>query len=255
MDVITNLYKVLLKLDYHSQVNVFLRLTGKSPIGAFLIHGQSGYGQKWLLHRLLRGVLLSQDDMVISLTFRSWQGWDLKKIVRTIGMKVGLKNNPSLHEVIERVYEYWQRRSVVLIFYVNDVHPDILRALKKQFWDELVRKARERPGQRDKARLLLFLVDETGDLAGWPFDCADQPDASWAPDTPIKPPVLAPMSVADLAYWMEFTCEELPFTMRDIPAQDIWQQTNAGIPEVVLEHLCVLGDCDWSELERLWMRY
>lgn len=47
------LYRMLLKLGYERQVQLFLRLLQAQSVAALLIHGSLQYGQRWLLNRLV----------------------------------------------------------------------------------------------------------------------------------------------------------------------------------------------------------
>lgn len=256
IDIAITLHKALLKLNYQSQVSLFLQMTEHSKAGAFLIHGEADYGQCWLLNRLVQRVIESVDDVVIPISFCPWQRWDLNTVLREVGKKLNVRNISSLYEVVERVYDCWQKKTVIFIFHrVGDVDPHVLQEIKEQFWDELVRRSRERPGQKEKSRLLMFFVDDAGSLDEWPFPCVEQVDASWTPEMPIKSPVLAPIGIEELTSWMKHECEELSSKIRNTPVHEIWHRTNKGTPQDVLEHLCMLGDCDWSELERLWIKY
>ncbi|HEU5373867.1 MAG TPA: hypothetical protein VFV38_00360 [Ktedonobacteraceae bacterium] len=250
------LYQALSKLNYHAQMNVFLRLLKHSKVGAFLIHGAADHGQRWLLNRLMGHAIRTSDDLVLPISFGYWDRRDLSVILQKIGERLNLRRNSSLQEIIEHLHACWQKRSVILIFRdAGDVPPPLLRDLKEQFWDVLVQRTRRGPSPQEQARLLLFLVDEAGNVGEWPFSCAEQPDASWSPDVPVKPPMITPIGVADLTTWMQIVCEDLPAKIRDTPAQIIWQQAREGIPQLVLEHLCELGNCEWLEMEHVWMKY
>ncbi|MDJ0746983.1 MAG: hypothetical protein QNJ32_27075 [Xenococcaceae cyanobacterium MO_167.B27] len=102
------LYRMLLKLGYERQVQLFLRLIQVQSVAAFLIHGSLKYGQRWLLNRLVEQYVphsINYKKIRIELS-RSVRRTDVKTLWRELGNKVLGKRYqpPSPLEIIEGVY-------------------------------------------------------------------------------------------------------------------------------------------------------
>lgn len=253
-EIRTIMHTALLKLNYQAQAMLFRQLIKKSQVGAFLIHGEPEYGQRWLLKRLVRQVRSPAKDRIIEVVFSSGRSWDFNAILREIGRQVDLRN-PSLEDFVKRIHNCWQTQTVILIFdCVSAIDRPVLREIKEKLWHELVNKSTRRTRSEGDLKLLMFLVDDSGQISQWPFDYAEQLDTSWTPVMPIKPPVIAPIEIAELESWIHREIDNLPdeiLDILDISPQDFLQQTNGGIPQCVLEYLWEMGSCELSELREL----
>lgn len=188
------------------------------------------------------------------MVFSSGRSWDFNAILREIGRQVDLRN-PSLEDFVKRIHNCWQTQTVILIFdCVSVIDRPVLREIKEKLWHELVNKSTRRTRSEGDLKLLMFLVDDSGQISQWPFDYAEQLDTSWTPVMPIKPPVIAPIEIAELESWIHREIDNLPdeiLDILDISPQDFLQQTNGGIPQCVLEYLWEMGSCELSELREL----
>jgi hypothetical protein len=154
------------------------------------------------------------------------------------------------------LYNIWQQRTVVLIFRgVGTIYQELLQDLLEKFWRELAKKARSQPVLDSSSKLLLFFVDDDGVLDTWPFECVEEISTPWEPCLPVKFPRLTRIHRAELTNWLDHECDTLPAELRDTPVEDILSQSEAGTPQLVLEHLCTLCKCDWSEMEHQWIKH
>ncbi|HEU5381673.1 MAG TPA: hypothetical protein VFV38_40150 [Ktedonobacteraceae bacterium] len=256
IDASTKLYRALLKLNYIEQTKVFKQLTDKSHIGAFVIHGDQDHGQRWLLNRLVNQILLTPGESSISIAFYPQRSWNFHAVLREIGRQIGRNYPASVAEIVEVLYNAWQQRTIVLIFRrVGTIHQELLQDLLEKFWCELAKKAASQPVVDSSFKLLLFLVDDDGVIDTWPFKCVEQVDTPLEPFLPVKFPRLTRIHSAELKNWIDHEWDELPVRVRSTPVEDILHQSGEGTPQLVLEHLCSLCDCDWSEMENQWIKH
>jgi inactive STAND len=249
------LYLALLRLNYHAQEELFRQLMYRSQIGAFVIHGEPGYGQNWLLNRLLRLVPRSGvGKPPIPINLESVVSTcDLDGLRQQFCLREDLKNTHSLHEVIDQIHNWWQTQTVVLIFYnFHKMGLEEMREFNRTFWLPLVNKAAQAPCQSPHYKLVIFLVDKRGHIDTWPFDVTEQIDDSWMPHVLVKPPKLSPIMNDELLRWI--SGEKHTFSIQ-IQVDDILKNNTDGIPEKVLEKVCELYGCDWFEKEHLWIQY
>jgi len=253
----SRLYKALLKLNYHNQVNLFLQLIERSQVGAFVIHGESEHGQSWLLNRLVRLVPRNMTGKVVSVNLQCLtHRWDIDALRYQLRRCASLTASHSLQEIAEQVHGWWQTQTVILIFHNLDVmDAKYIQKFFQDFWLPLVEKARSVPCPSPYYRLLMFLVDHGGSVDTWPISFAERLDSSWQPDIPIRPPRISRFPRDVLVKWIEHELETLPAKMRSIEVEDILKNSEDGIPQFVLEYICDLCDCDWFEREHIWIRY
>jgi hypothetical protein len=255
-DISTKLYQALLRLNYIEQAKVFRRLTDVSQIGAFIIHGDQYHGQRWLLNRLVNQILLTPGESPISIAFSPQRSWNFHAVLREIGRQIG-RNYPALiAEIVDILCNIWQQRTIVLIFrQVGMIHQELLQDLLEKFWCELAKQAASQPVVNSSFKLLLFLVDDDGVIDTWPFKCIEQVDTPWESFLPVKFPRLTRIHSAELKNWIDHEWDELPVRVRSTSVEDILHQSDEGTPQLVLERLCSLCDCDWSEMENQWIKH
>jgi hypothetical protein len=247
----SQLYNALLTLNYHEQVRLFRQFLEQSrQVGAFMIHGEPSYGQSWLLHRLIRGVPRSSTGIVFPFSFkRLARGRSLEVLWRELAGWVGLKNLYSPQSIVEQVHKLWQTQTVILILHgLGLIEEEYLKKFVQNFWLPLAERARNVPCQSPDRYLLLFLVDDDGNVEEW--NVAKQPSPE-EPHFPIKLGKITPISTDELTSWIRHAVDVLPTT---VTIQDILEG-NDGIPELVLERICNLCGCDWYEREKVWIKY
>jgi hypothetical protein len=249
------LYSALLRLNYHAQEELFRQLMYQSQIGAFLIHGEPGYGQNWLLNRLIRLVPrmgVGKPPIPINLEF-AVSTCDLDGLRQQFCLREDLRSAHSLQEIIDQIHNWWQTQTVVLIFYnFHKMGLEEMQEFHQKFWLPLVAKATHSPCQSPHYKLVMFLIDKHGHRDSWPFDVAEQINDSWRPHLLIKPPRLSPILGEELLSWI--SGEERRSSMQ-LEVEDILNQNVGGVPEKILERVCELCGCDWFEKEHLWIQY
>ena len=248
------LYNTLVRLNYREQVRVFQQFKNENrQVGAFLIHGAPSFGQSWLLNRLVRQLPNSSAalDFKFSLD-RKACGRSLKDLWNELAKWVGLKHVPfpmdshAQQEIVKRIYGLWQRHTVILILSrLHEIDEHYVNSFLHEFWFPLASLASKPPSQSPKHYLLLFLVDTADSLEKWNIPVAKQPDQPWESHIPIELEKLTPFSFDVLDSWIEYEVDTLPSTLT---AQAILDNSENGIPEFVLDHICSLFGYDWPEL-------
>lgn len=248
------LRRALLTLDYYEQSKFFKRfLEEKHQVGAFLIHGEPDHGQSWLLHRLTSRVPGSSTGKVHTISFqRKGRGRNLEALWRELAHWVGLKAFQSPQKIAEQVHKVWQTQTVIIILRnLYEIDEESIQRLIREFWHPLVEQTQRVPCLSSN-HCLLFLIDNDGCTDEWRATFVRQPSANWNPSFPVKLERLAPFTNDILAGWMRQQVDLLPTTTT---IQDILENSENGIPELALEHICNLCGCDWHESEKLWTKY
>ena len=254
------LYQALLKLGYRKQVQVFRKFVQSNPIAAFLIYGASDYGQKWLLNRLV--VQHTRDSIagkVVKINLsRIARRSDVAALWRELAGRVGLRRQDTVAEIVERVYQWWKTQNVLLIFHEIDfLTEDFLTELLRDFWLPLMTQVGVKGEPESNYKLLMFLVDYDGCVGDWKIPFAEQLDAAWQPEIPVKLPLISPFTQAELLSWLEFSADDLPVNLLDEPdetVQAILGNSENGIPEPTLGEICQQAGSDWYENEEKWLK-
>lgn len=253
------LYRALMKLGYRQQVRQFTRLIRDHAIAALLIYGEPGYGQKWLLNRLVNQHLphnLNGKIVKVDLSRRVRRS-DASALWRELARRVGLKGQPEPAEIIHRMYRWWETQNVVLIFHNVDFLPQSsFEALLQDFWLPLASQARELQTEKLDYKLLMFLIDYQGLVGDWDAPFVEKIDSSWSPQLPVRSPRLEEFSDNELLDWITDESDELPpeFRNEEQIVEQILENSDDGIPELVLQEICDRCGCDWyEELER-WLK-
>lgn len=254
------LYQALLKLGYRKQVNMFRKFVQSHPVAAFLIYGKFEHGQRWLLNRLV--VQHTRDSIagkVIKINLsRVSRRSDVVALWRELGKRVGLGPQSPPSTIVERIYQLWRTQNVLLIFYEVDFLPeDFLQELLQAFWSPLATQSRQGEQPESAHKLLMFLVDYEGCVGDWSIPFAETLESTWHPRIPVKLPVIHQFTESELANWLEFSADDLPVHLIDEPeemAQDIFEESDRGIPETTLEEICRRSGLDWYENEEKWMK-
>ncbi|MEL4898339.1 trypsin-like peptidase domain-containing protein [Crocosphaera sp. Alani8] len=255
------LYRNLLKLGYREQARLFLRVINTHDVAAFLIHGSLGYGQRWLLNRLVVQYLpLWVTGKVVKIDVsRRVRKSDAKALWRELGGRVGLRGRQfSLEEIAEGVYKWWRTQDVLLIFHQVDFMPEsAFHELIQDFWLPLAAKVKESLNEECQFKLLMFLVDYEGCVADWNIPFVEKLDANWKPDKPIKTPEIHEFSNRELTNWIEDEYSDLPTKLTkeiDEAVETILENSDSGIPEEVLREICDQCGLDWYEESEIWLK-
>ncbi len=255
------LYRTLLRLGYHQQVRLFLKLIEADSVAAFLIHGYPDYGQRWLLNRLVvQYVPKFLNGKVIKVNVgRKVCRNDVSALWRELARRVGLRGKQSSpSEIAERVYQWLETQNVLFVFHEVETMPEnCLSELIYNFWLPLIEKVQEQQSQPSKFKLLMFLIDYEGCVGGWQVPFIEKLNSNWEPQTPIKSPMITEFSEDDLINWIETEYDKLPavLTARVYnTVQTILANSDNGIPELALEAICDRCGCDWYEESEKWLK-
>lgn len=249
----SSLYRALLNLDYRSQTGSFAQSVAARSVAAYLIDGQRQHGQRWLLNRLLKRYERSIQPISIDLR-RLGRGKSVADLCQEIARKAGVAAGTP-EQIAGVLCKWWETQHTILIFHSVDLIGEAyLNEILTSFWAPIVASARTAPAFGGTYKLLLFLVDNQGLAGSWnvPFGQTPADD----PARPVRLPTIARFSDADLSSWLEASLIDLPdeFTART-DAQMILANTDDGIPENVLEEICVLCDYDWNEGASRWLKH
>lgn len=272
------IYEALLRLNYFEQVKLFQKfLYSPSLVGAFLIQGiDRECGQRWLLNRLVRLVPSLNVAKVVPFNLsRRTRANSTNGLWRKLGGLVGLHGgHPS--EIAEALCQYCHSRPVILIFRsFEEIPKESLSELIEEFWVPVAKIASNRLeaqfsvgdaisfGKVQETRepvhpLLMFLVDESGNLRDSGINCVESLEAGWQPQIPIKLPKIDRLDYRELANWIKNAINELPFHLTDEidrTVRSILEQSENGLPQLAMEEICYLCDCNWDDKERIWLKH
>src|SRR5260370_19595782 len=258
-----SLFNTLIRLDFSEQVKVFQQFkNSKHRIGAFLIHGAPSYGQSWLLNRLIKQLPGSSVAIDFKFSFeRKACGRSLKDLWMELAKWVGLKNqfHPSSTstfqdiqlDIIRRVYGLWQRQSVFLILNkLHEIDEEYLNKFIESFWKPLTMMAQimlshsQTQVRSSNHFLILFLIDSADTVQKWKLPTSNQTDSQWEPHIPIKLEKLSQFHREVIHNWLEYEIDTLPAILTD---QNILENSENGIPEFVLDHICAMFGYEWSD--------
>ncbi|MFN6518144.1 MAG: trypsin-like peptidase domain-containing protein [Nostoc sp. CreGUA01] len=252
------LYQTLLKLGYRQQVRLFRKLIGIHSVAAFLIHGSPEYGQRWLLNRLVSQYLpnnFTGKVVKVDLARRVHRN-DVNALWRELARRVGLNSKALPAEIIRCVANWWMTQNVLLIFHDVDCLPKkSFQELIYQFWLPLANQAREELKADNHYKLLMFLVDYQGLVGEWDTPFVEKLDSTWNAH-PVRSPKIEEFSDDDLSEWIDNECANLPpeFKNEEIIIQEILNNSEEGIPELVLQEICDRCGCDWYEELEKWLK-
>ncbi|WP_254173855.1 hypothetical protein [Planktothrix pseudagardhii] len=148
------LKEALLDLNYIEQDYRFrISLTTMGTVGAFLIHGEEGYGQRWLLNRLAcvipynsTAYQKSLDILYPKTLFDFWED---------LGDK--LNCSPTPEAIAEKLYQHWTTQTVILS--ITDIHKvdQGLESFLQQVWLKIIDKTNNYNPTND-FKMVLFIV-------------------------------------------------------------------------------------------------
>jgi DNA-binding Xre family transcriptional regulator len=254
------LYNTLLRLNFTKQVSLFRHFVETHRVGSCLIHGEPEYGQRWLLNRLVQLVPNGGSAKVIQFGLsRKSRASYIESLWRELGGRVGLPGQYPPRKIAEAICQWWQTQTVILVFQNVDQMPqEYMSQFLCEFWLPLVHISGKSSSRSGNYRLLLFLVDYSGCVEQWKIDCVEALDSNWQPQILVKLPRLNRLSDRDLVIWMETGINDLPVkltTQLERTVQSILENTENGLPELALEYICSLCECNWYEWEQVWLKH
>ncbi|MEM9927958.1 MAG: hypothetical protein AAF915_30280 [Cyanobacteria bacterium P01_D01_bin.50] len=254
------LYYTLLTLDYKDQSTLFRRFTqsGDGAAFAFVIQGSRYHGQRWLLNRLAKTCNLVTDKIVRFPLKRLGRSNDINALWRELAKQVGLEGKDlslSGAEIAKYVCNWLQTQNVILIF--NDIQrmsSGYFATLIEEFWQPLVKNA---ANCGSDSQLLMFLVDNTGEMCTKNIDFTEAYTVDWNRQKPIKLPILNKFTETILSGWFKHSGDVLPLNVIDEidnSVESILENCEGGTPEYVFEEICSLCDRDWHEETKKWLK-
>lgn len=249
------IYQALLSLNYKKQIAIFKKywqIIPQPKVGSFLVVGESGDGQKWLVNRLLNLELLpnttNAKKVPVSLSLKSKGIEDVWE-----QMKRNL-NSPSASpkELIKLFYKHWQTKTVIIAIHNFDlIDIEEREQVIEKLWQPLVNKIQQHSTPCD-SYLILFLVDNEGCTSDWisfTNNCND-----WKNSQPIAMEPIEPFTIDVLESWMNNNKQSLNFPeepeeLQEL-AQNFWRKARRGIPETVMNNICEYCDYNWSEVSK-----
>ncbi len=254
------LYNTLLRLNFTNQVSLFRRFVEKHTLVSCLIHGEPEYGQRWLLNRLVQLVPNGRSAKVIQFGLsRKSRANYIESLWRELGGRVGLPGQHSPQKIAQAVCKLWQTQTVILVFQNLDQMPqEYMSQFLCEFWLPLVEISGNCSPRLGHYRLLMFLVDYSGSVEQWKIDCVEALDSTWKPQILVKLPRLNRLSDRDLVIWMETGINDLPVkltTQLERTVQSILKNSENGLPELALQQICSLCECNWYEWEQVWLKH
>ena len=132
---------------------------------------------------------------------------------------------------------------------------EYINELIRNFWLPVAKIAWNLPQPSHK--LLMFLVDYSGCVEQWDIVFAETLE-SWQLQIPFKLPRIDRLGDRDVRYWMKNSLNELPPKLTseiDSTVRDILDNSDNGVPQWVLEHICFLCGCNWYDEEPTWLKH
>ncbi len=246
---------VLLRLDYREQVRVFKQvIEDNRRAGAFLIHGEPEYGQRWLLNRLIRLVPGSgAGKRPFKFEFQRLIGnRSLEALWRELARWMNVAQ-PSPQKMIEQIYKLWQNQTIILLLDGLDRSNALcISQFMREFWEPLMDLAQRKPASGH--HLLLFLIDDACCTSTWNIPFVERCDSNWKPHTLVKLKQLASFTDDILYRWVDAE-DPLPSWFAEPGTiDDILAESCGGIPQLAFEHICRLCGHDWYEREAEWVK-
>ncbi|MEM8640049.1 MAG: trypsin-like peptidase domain-containing protein [Cyanobacteria bacterium P01_G01_bin.54] len=255
------LHKTLLKLGYSAQARLFTKAIKRHAVAAFLIHGDLGYGQRWLLNRLIQRHLphcLNGKTITIGLN-RLGRRNTAVAFWRELGKKVNIRDRqPDINAIAQAVYQQWQTQDILIVFHAVDELPQaVFGQLIDEFWLCLADQTETAVAAGHPYKLLVFFLDYRGRVAQWDLPRVEKLDVQnyW-----VQTPRLSNFSPADLTAWLEYEDSDLPPAlsekMIEETVEEILENSENGIPDCVFEEICEqYCDLDWDEVQTQWLRF
>jgi hypothetical protein len=233
------LHDALLTLNFTYHVNALDALRQKQPTGAFLLSGppdlELDLGFHWLMSRMLKYLEWQSGLKVRKLSLSaSSLGVGLKSLWRQIAKALNLPAvpEPTAEQVAEAVANQLKTQHLALIF--EDLKLVHLETLRTGFWSVLENAATPTDSADTPRRgmLLMFLVDKQNKMSA----------AQLEPIRRLLP--LEPFAHDELLAWHGHSQPLLPEPLRSPAAMQNILAESEGVPDLVLEEIARLCDCD-----------
>jgi hypothetical protein len=262
----------LLELNYTQQPKEFKRCTVLTQVllpTAFLVHGRMTYdGGKWLISRLLR-----------DLPDRNPRIWELNAkgahmrmdkgsngLLYSLIPKLGLGYTADYGAIKDRLLDKLHKETGTLVIQISGVELFLLSPtlplfedFRTKFWEPLTQAAQAHP-EKLRCRLIFFFVAESEMDQCQHFEAYNQANPTWKPTRLQK---VDAFNAALLEDWLDHKDAFLnqlplhkPVQLIDPAARygtiaDIIQNSDNGLPEMVLQYLSRLCGCEFDDLLKM----
>lgn len=252
------LQTALLELNYNEQENIFKDFWNKHKIGSFLIQGGKRSCQKWLIYQLIKKTfpgLYTPYKYSVNDTLTSREKIDFENLTGKLAKRIGLNENTSIQEIIERILKLLKNDSVVVVFdNLDNVYEEEQKKIIERIWNPLLEMINSSENEYDKFYLLFFLVDNKRSASTWGIDFIEY----WKNRHFIEPvtgvvelPIITNFQEQTLRNWFEIQRENLPkWVCHQSDIDKIWEDTE-GVPKDTMSDICAKYKCNWSDIEIL----
>lgn len=256
------LYFALRELDYESQEDLFVQMLTKSrdKIGAFIIHGESRFGQRWLYNRLITK-LPEQPQIFTEVDLSSIsQSWTLDTLTNSFcGMPVS-----SISNSISILLEKWETQTIIIVIHgFNEAQETFKQDFVHKFWLELIKEAKNVLKKSPRHWLLFFFVEESDTwtlVNSWPVTFIECIETKWEePHMFVKPPEITLLGQDEITKWIEKVKHRLlrmkPSLLEELTVETILKGQRFGVPEEVFDNICKVFEVEYMVMEAQWIRY
>ncbi|MBD2616214.1 hypothetical protein H6G94_34065 [Nostoc punctiforme FACHB-252] len=267
--------EALRKLNFYEQVKLFYDFTEEVSVGACIINGKTGYGQEWLLNRLIpliakhNGNNENKEMQCIPITVnQSTYSNKIDYILYDLNKRLGNQSKNlkeiqhKIDAIIHTVCEILKNRSVILILKLENfvsAKKECIHEFISKVWRKLVEKACKDYNTSHPHKLLLFLVD-LEDCIGGEESLKNLLEEIHHSPSLVKFLKIQKFSDEHLITWQKHHFDDLPAVLlKGISSTNIKEvllnQCKDGEPLLVLEYICKLWGHELFDLEHIWRNY
>ena len=251
------LFEFLLQLDFKGQFRLVKTVLKKYKTVAFLVHGESNCGQQLLVNRLRRVKPQWHKHSPISINVSSnGIGYKLETMWGQVAKYIGKSLQTEAEEIFEAILDRLQTQDVIFIFSSIEymLFTETLKPWLENFWLPLVKMVQENPSEED-THLLMFLIDNCGKVCQSKTIFTEQFNPlEYHPHIPLSLPPASPFSLDIIEEWLDLA---MSFENLSIPvgltAQYLWETSEHGIPEYVVELICKHCGFRWEGGLAKWL--
>ncbi len=249
------LFELILQIDFKEQSRRFKEVIELHRTAGFLVHGELGYGQQFLVNRLLglkRG-WQNQSPIKIDVNYKGVVK-SPSSLWRELTTWVGLPRNAEPGEILDKVCDRWQTQDVIFIFYTVDyMLPGMLSAWLQEFWEPLVARATENMPNCE-THLLMFLVDNCGSVCQSSVRLAEECEHPEYPRLPLCLPPASPFPLDALDEWIDnLSISSQVQIPAGLTSRILLERSSNGVPQYVYEEICKHCGLSWEGVLAKWL--
>ena len=249
------LFELILQIDFKEQSRQFKEFIELHRTAGFLVHGDRGFGQQFLVNRLLRLKRGWQNQSPIKIDVSS-RGVlkNIPTLWRELTDWVGLPKDSEPRKILDKICDRFQTQDVIFIFYTVDyMLPGMLSQWLQEFWEPLVARAKQNMPKQE-THLLMFLVDNCGNVCHSTVRLAEELEHPEYPSIPLRLSPASPFPTDALDEWidMAITFREVQFP-NGLTSQVLLERSNNGVPQYVYEEICKCWGISWEGVLAKWL--